>query len=142
MSVPNRPSLLASLLDPALLIGKQEAECAPAAVSPAPAEPPPASAEARPGPDFRAIVRANLRAAARHVMRNHPGPSFRECSRPACRNASNLIPYPAVVKPDVTDADLEAIFQRVVTTALEEIAANPGSIEVAFEGWEDPELVC
>ena len=71
-------------------------------------------------------------------MRGHKALSFRECSRPSCRNASNLIPYPAVVEKGVTDADLEVIFQRAVTSALEEVAANPLSVP---EWWNEPELV-
>ena len=137
MPVPNRPSLLASLLDPSVFIGGQEAGRDPAAMRPAPAPAEPSS-EAGPGLDFRAVVRANLRAAARHVMRSHRGPSFRQCSRPSCRNASDLIPYPVVVEAGVTDAELEALFQRVVTAALEEVAANPALIET---GWEDPLFV-
>jgi hypothetical protein len=38
----------------------------------------------------------------------------------------------------VTDAELEVVFQRVVMVALEEVAANPSSIEM---GWEDPLFV-
>ena len=141
MPAPSRPSLLASLLDPTLLIGRQEVESDPAPTRPAPAEPPSSSAEVRPSLDFKAVVRANLRAAARHILRNHPGPSFRECLRPSCRNANDLIPYPAVVKPGVTEAELEAIFQRVVTAVLEELAANPAAIETAFEDWDDPAFI-
>lgn len=127
MSAPSRPALLASLLVPSLLVGRQEAGRGPSA-----------SVGARPGLDFRAVVRANLRAAARHVLRNHLGPSFRECSRPSCRNASDLVPYPVVVEAGVAEAELEVIFQRVVTAALEEVTANPALIEM---GWEDPVFV-
>jgi hypothetical protein len=74
-------------------------------------------------------------------MRGHKASSFRECSRPSCRNASNLIPYPVVIEPGVTDTDLEAIFQRVVTAALEEVASNPVSVEVAPEWWNESVFV-
>lgn len=141
MPIPDRPSLLIRLLDPTLLVGRQEVERDPAAARPAPVpaeEPSSSSAEARSGPEFKAIVRANLHAAARHVLRNHRGPSFRECSRPSCRNASDLLPYPVVVEEGATDAELEVAFQRVVTAALEEVAADPASIQM---GWEGPAFI-
>ena len=139
MPVPNSHSFVASLLrslDPAL-IGRQEEEDFIPPGRPASAELS-AGTEVQTGPDFKSIVRANLRAAAQHVMRDHKAASFRECSRPSCRNASNLIPYPVLIEPGVTDTELEAIFQRVVTAALEEVAANPALIET---GWEDPLFV-
>jgi hypothetical protein len=141
MPVPNSQSLVASLLsrlDPSLIGGRQEEEQSPA-VRPTPVSTEPTGAETQSAPDFKTVVRANLRAAAQHILRGHTGRSFRECSRPACRNASNLIPYPVVVKPGVTDADLEAIFQRVVTTALEEMAADPA--QPAPEWMEEPAFV-
>jgi hypothetical protein len=140
MSIPNSPSFVASLLrslDPAL-IGRQEEEDFIPSERPASAE---LSAEAQTGPDFKSIVRANLRAAAQHVMRGHKAASFRECSRPSCRNASNLIPYPVFIEPGVTDTELEAIFQRVVTAALEEVAANPVSVETPPEWWNEPAFI-
>jgi hypothetical protein len=145
MPVPNSPSFVASLLrslDPAPIGSRQEEEEISLATRPARASvEPSASAETQPGPDFRATVRANLRAAAQHVMRGHKTSSFRECSRPSCRNASNLIPYPVVIEPGVTDTDLETIFQRVVTAALEEVAFNPVSVETTPEWWNEPAFI-
>ena len=142
MPVPNSPSLVASLLrslDPSLIGIRHEDEPGPALRPvPAPAELP---SEAQAGPDFKATVRANIHAAAQHVMRGHKAASFRECSRPSCRNASNLIPYPVVVEAGASDADLEAIFQRVVTAALEEVAANPIAVDTASGGWNEPAFV-
>jgi hypothetical protein len=138
MPVPNSPSLVASLLrslDPALIGIRHEEEPGPAM------RPVPAPAEAQAGPDFKATVRANIHAAAQHVMRGHKAASFRECSRPSCRNASNLIPYPVVVKAGATDAELEAIFQRVVTAALEEVATHPIAAETSHGGWDEPAFV-
>ncbi len=133
MSASTRPSLVASLLDPALLGGQQKAELA----RPAPAEPSPARAETRPGPDFKEVVRANLHAAAEHAMLGHKAPSFRECPHPSCRNASNMVPYPVVWQAGVTDADLEEIFQRVVPAALEKAASSPSPMRMEME---EPEL--
>ncbi len=142
MPVPNSPSLVASLLralDPALIVSRQNAEYSPA-MRPAPVKPS-ASAEAQSGLEFKAVVRANIHAAAQHVLRGHKALSFRECSRPSCRNASNLIPYPVVVEPGATDAELEEVFQRVVTAALEEVASNLVSVQAVPEWWSEPVFV-
>jgi hypothetical protein len=141
MSVPNRPSVAASLPDPALIGGKQEAERGPAArPAPAPAEPP-VKDETPPSLNFKEVVRANLHAAAQHAMLGHKAPSFRECSHSSCRNASNLVPYPVVVEKGVTDADLDEIFQRVVPAALEKAASSPAPIQMAPDWPDEPELV-
>lgn len=104
MLVPNSPPPVATLhrpLDPALAGSRQEDKFGPVA-HPAPAQAEtPVSAETQPGPDFKEIVRANLQADSQHATLGHEGPSFRECSRPSCRNASNLIPYPVVVEAPV-----------------------------------------
>ncbi len=142
MSVPNSSFLVADLLrslGPELIVSKQGGEDS-RAMLPAPAKQTPTRGETQPGPEFKSTLRANLRAAARHIMRGHQTLSFRECSRPACLNASNMIPYPVVVEKSVTDADLEVIFQRVMTAALEEVAANPLSDQTP-DGWNEPELV-
>jgi hypothetical protein len=140
MPAPTRPSLEASFLDPALLGGKQQAERNPV-VRPAPAEPPPASAETRPGPDFKDVVRANLHAAAQHAMLGHKAPSFRECPHASCRNASNMVPFPVVLEASVTDADLDEIFQRVVPAALEKAASSPSLMRVEPEWPEEPAFI-
>ena len=139
MPVTNSRPLVTNLLRSELIAGGQGGEDSPA-MHPAPDKPKPISGEAQLSPELKPILRATLRAASQHVMRGHKTPSFRECSRPSCRNASNLIPYPVVVEKGVTDADLEVIFQRVVTAALEEVAAHPLSGQTP-EWWNQPELV-
>jgi hypothetical protein len=145
MSVPISMSFAASLdrpLDSALIGSRLEEERHPAALPapiPVPVQVPVHQAEpleTQSGPDFKEIVRANLQAAAQHAMLGHEGPSFRECSRPSCRNASNLIPYPVVVEATVTEADMEEIFQRIVPAAMEEAASNSSAIRTAPE-WQD-----
>jgi hypothetical protein len=143
MPVPTSLSLVASLqspLNPALIGGRQEEERPAASPAPVPA---PISARAEPvetGPavDFKEIVRANLEAAAQHAILGHEAPSFRECSRPSCRNASNLIPYPVVVEASVTETDLEEIFQRIVPAALEEAVSSPSPVRMAPEWQNEP----
>ena len=137
MPVPTRPSLVASLLDPALLGGQQETERNPA-TRPAQGEPQPATAAPRTGPEFKEVVRANLHAAAQHAMLGHKAPTFRECPHASCRNASNMVPYPVVWEAGVTDADLDEIFQRVVPAALEKAASSPSPIRVESEGPDEP----
>lgn len=143
MPVPNSLSLETSLLRPldsALIGGRQEEERAPAAL-PAPAQAQAETvepAETRPAVDFKEVVRANLHAAAQHAILGHEGPSFRECSRPSCRNASNLIPYPVTVEASVTEADMEEIFQRIVPAALEEVVSSPSPVRMAPEPRAEP----
>ena len=142
MPVPNSPLLVANLLyspGPELTAGRQGGEDSPA-IRLAPAKQMPAGGEAQPGSEFKSIIRANLRAASQHIMRGHKALSFRECSRPSCRNASNLIPHPMVVEKGVTDTDLEVISQRVITAVLEEVAANPLSVQTP-DGWNELDLV-
>src|SRR6476646_299090 len=55
-------------------------------------KPSPGSDAARSDFVFFRTVRENLNAAARHAEMGHEAPSFRECSRPMCRDARNLIP--------------------------------------------------
>jgi hypothetical protein len=72
--------------------------------------------------DFVEIVRANLHAAAQHIALGHEGPSFRECSRASCRDAKNLIP--ALEETEgATDAELEAVLDRVLESLDETLAA-------------------
>lgn|GEM_PF-2206246 len=65
---------------------------------------------------FFRTVRENLNAAAWHAEMGHEAPSFRECSRPMCRDARNLIP--SLVQPGATDAELHAIFDRVLARCV------------------------
>jgi hypothetical protein len=139
MPVTNSQSLVTNLLHSELIVSRQGGEDSPA-THPAPDKPRALSGETQPGLELKSILRATLRAASQHVMRGHKAPCFRECSRPSCRNASNLIPHPVVVEKGVTDADLEVIFQRVLTAALEEVAAHPLSAQTP-EWWNEPELV-
>lgn len=143
MSTANTPALVTSLhrpLDSALIGSRQEEEHGPAA------RPVPVPAQAKPletcsGIDLSEIVRANLHAAAQHATLGHAGPSFRECSRPSCRNASNLIPYPVELEPVTTEADLEEIFENVVPAALEKAASSPSPFFLVPEGQDKPALV-
>ena len=139
MRVPNSSFLVANLLHPEMIVSRQGDEDD-LDVRPASSKPMSTSGETQPGPEFKSIIRANLRAASQHVMRGHKALSFRECSRPSCRNASNLIPLPLGVEKGVTDVDLEVIFQRAITAALEEVAARPLSTRMP-EWWNEPELV-
>ena len=147
MPVPNSPLWVANLLGspgPELIVSRPGGEDSPA-LRLAPARQMPTSGETQPGSEFKSIIRANLHAASQHILRGHKARSFRECSRPSCRNASNLIPHPVLVEKGVTekgvtDADLEVISQRVITAVLEEVAANPLSGRTP-DGWNEPELV-
>jgi hypothetical protein len=76
-------------------------------------EPPLASNEARSDHVFLRIVRANLHAAALHAELGHEARTFRECSYSACRDAVKLVPSLSV-EPGMTDAHLDAIFQRAL----------------------------
>ena len=67
---------------------------------------------------FVAVLRANLQAASLHAALGHEGPSFRQCSLSACLDATNLIPCLEHVEAGVTDAELNAIFDRLLA-ALE-----------------------
>jgi hypothetical protein len=69
--------------------------------------------EARSDPEFLRTVRENLHAASRHVELGHEARSFRECSRPMCRDARNLIPS-LEIETAATDDELEAIFERAL----------------------------
>jgi hypothetical protein len=69
--------------------------------------------EARSDPDFLRTVRENLHAASRHVELGHEARTFRECSRPMCRDARNLIPS-LEIETAATDDELEAIFERAL----------------------------
>lgn len=103
-----------------LLIGASlEEERGPVVVQ-APAAAPKPSREVRMdlGPQFRAILRLNLRAAAQHVSLGHEAPNFRQCSHACCRDADNLVPYLVPADLGITDAEMDAIFDRA-SAALE-----------------------
>ena len=74
--------------------------------------------EIRSGSDglFLTTLRANLHAAARHAALGHVGPSFRECTGPACREAAKLIPELDPDQGAATDAELDAILDDVLTS--------------------------
>jgi len=76
-------------------------------------EPSLGSDAARSDPDFLRTVRENLHAASRHVELGHEARSFRECSRPMCRDARNMIPS-LELEPGATDAELDAILERAL----------------------------
>ena len=63
---------------------------------------------------FLATLRANLHAAARHAALGHTGPSFRECTGPACVEAAKLIPELDPMQDAATDDELEAILEDVL----------------------------
>ena len=144
MLLPNSSSLAASLdrpLDLALIGSRQAKDRAPAA-HPAPAQAePPVSAETRSDLDFKEVVRANLHAASQHAILGHESPNFRECSRPSCRNASNLIPYPVVLESGVTEADLQEIFQQIVPAVLEDTVSSPSPVRTAPEWQGEPGFI-
>jgi hypothetical protein len=83
---------------------------------------PPAAPEPEPGPDFRSIVRANLRAAAQHAALGHKAPSFRRCPHASCKDANNLVPHLVPAELGVTDAELDAILGRAPAAALEAVS--------------------
>lgn len=64
---------------------------------------------------FLETLRANLHASARHAALGHTGPSFRECSRPACVEAAHLLPELDPAHDAATEAELEAILDEVLT---------------------------
>ena len=70
--------------------------------------------ETRPAPVVSKALQANLHAAAQHAALGHKAPTFRDCSRPMCRDAANLIGQPMASEPGATDAELDAIFQRLL----------------------------
>jgi hypothetical protein len=82
---------------------------------------PPVEAEPPVDEEFIQLLRANLQAAAQHTALGHEGTSFRECSRPGCRDAAMLIPSLEHVEVGATDADLEVVVNRV----LDELETNP-----------------
>lgn len=115
MKVPSLSSPLARALETAL-IGWLPDKIDPGLLPPAEVVP---RARTQPSHLDVEVLRANLHAAARHVALGHEGPSFRECSRPACREAANLIPFLEEIEPGATDAELDAILDRV-QAALEQ----------------------
>lgn len=79
-------------------------------------EPTLADIEAQMGSHFASILRENLRAASHHTARGHESILFRDCPHPRCCDAANLIPHlPRAEAGAATDADLNEIFERVLT---------------------------
>lgn len=64
--------------------------------------------------DFFALLRSNLNAGTLHAAMSHGGPRFRECSRPACLDASRLIPRMEESGSDATDAELNTMLDQVL----------------------------
>lgn len=64
---------------------------------------------------FLDTLRANLHAAARHAALGHTGPSFRECSGPACMEAAKMLPELDPIQRVATDAELDSILDQVLT---------------------------
>ena len=70
--------------------------------------------EAKPTPVGSKVLHANLHAAVQHVALGHEAPTFRACSRPMCRDAAIMIAEPMPNEPGATDAELDAIFHRLI----------------------------
>ncbi|HVG07048.1 MAG TPA: hypothetical protein VNM67_05040 [Thermoanaerobaculia bacterium] len=70
--------------------------------------------------DFFALLQANLHAAAQHTAMGHEGLRFRECPRPACLGAAQLICPLEDVEPGATDAELSTMLDQVMA----ELAAS------------------
>lgn len=94
---------------------------------------PPLVKEVGPIPIGPKVLRANLQAAAQHAALGHEAPTFRDCSRPTCQDAVNLIPYPVNIGPGATEAELDATSQRAsdvgriqpLSTIPPFVSANP-----------------
>ncbi|HYN20148.1 MAG TPA: hypothetical protein VE078_04250 [Thermoanaerobaculia bacterium] len=63
--------------------------------------------------DLVPLLRENLRAASQHLAMGHQSESFRECLRPGCLDAANLIPHLDSVQEGASDGELDRIFDRV-----------------------------
>lgn len=77
---------------------------------------PEALVEARLDAMFLDTLRANVHASARHAALGHTGPSFRECSGAACREAAKLLPDLDPGQGSATDAEMLAILAEVLTS--------------------------
>lgn len=64
--------------------------------------------------DFFKVLRSNLDAGAMHAAMSHAGPRFRECPRPACLDAAQLIPAMEEIEPGATDAELRTMLAEVL----------------------------
>lgn len=114
-----------ALVDVALEPGFPPVQAAPVAEVQPPAD------EIRLDREFIALLRANLQAASQHVALGHKARSFRECSRAACQDAAKLIPQLDEVEPGATDAELEAILDRVLA-ALEQTLPQAPAVRTGF----------
>ena len=76
--------------------------------------------------DFFTLLQSNLNAAALHADMDHEGPRFRDCPRPACLDAVQMIPRLEGLESDATDAEMNRILDRVLAeleTNLLQVAA-------------------
>jgi hypothetical protein len=64
---------------------------------------------------FVATFRANLQASVRHAALGHAGTNFRECTGAACREAAAMIPELESIQTAVTDDELDAILDEVLS---------------------------
>lgn len=64
--------------------------------------------------DFFRLLRSNLDAAGLHAAMGHAGPRFRECDRPACLDAAQMIPRMEEIEPGATDAELGTMLKEVL----------------------------
>lgn len=86
---------------------------------------PAAKVEVRVDREFFALLRANLHAASHHAAMGHEGASFRQCSRAACQDAAKLIPQLEDVDLGATDAEQDALLDRVLAALEESLPAAP-----------------
>ena len=85
----------------------------------------PPAAEVQLDRELIALLRANLHAAAQHAALGHQEASFRECSRPSCIDAARLIPQLDEIDPGATDAELDAVLDRVLAGLEESLPEVP-----------------
>ena len=64
--------------------------------------------------DFFTLLQSNLNAAALHAAMGHEGPRFRDCPRPACLEAVQLIPRLEGLAPDATDSEMNTVLDQVL----------------------------
>ena len=78
--------------------------------------------------DFFTLLQSNLNAAALHAAMGHEGPRFRDCPRPACLDAVQVIPRLEGLELDATDAEMNTILDQVMaeleTNLLQAAAAR------------------
>lgn len=91
------------------------------------------------------VLLESLQAATRHTARDHKSLTFRDCSRPMCRDAANLIPDPTTLELGTMVAGLDAIFQQAMLAVSNLFSTTPPLISASpapFEpGFMSPDLV-